>query len=90
LEFYPHEADRERSIREVIDKLFPTAQWQHRLESGAAKPEAMWPGQVLELKNERGTSGDPTAQAIADYEKIVDDGPRAVRTQAFIQFPSDS
>jgi hypothetical protein len=90
LEFYPHEADRERSIREVIDKLFPAAQWQHRLESGAAKPEAMWPGQVLELKNERGTSGDPTAQAIADYEKIVDDGPRAVHRQAFIQFPSDS
>ncbi|KAJ7761883.1 hypothetical protein DFH07DRAFT_411702 [Mycena maculata] len=72
LAFYNSEGEREDAIRPVIDRVFPGAKWRRRLASGSAKPEAMWDGQVFELKNERGSSGDPTAQIIADYEKIVD------------------
>ncbi|KAJ7661870.1 hypothetical protein B0H14DRAFT_3076927 [Mycena olivaceomarginata] len=72
LAFYTTEVERENAIRPVIDRIFPGAKWQYRLEGGSAKPEAIWDGQVFELKNERGSSGDPTAQTIADYEKIVD------------------
>ncbi|KAK7048918.1 hypothetical protein R3P38DRAFT_2506158 [Favolaschia claudopus] len=72
LAFYNSEDERENAIRPVIDRIFPGAKWHHKLSNGSAQPVAVWEGQIFELKNERGSSGDPTAQAIADYEKIVD------------------
>ncbi|KAK7022318.1 hypothetical protein R3P38DRAFT_1116409 [Favolaschia claudopus] len=73
LAFYNSEEERENAIRPVIDRVFPGAKWHHKLPNGTATPAAVWEGQIFELKNERGSSGDPTAQTIADYEKIVDD-----------------
>ncbi|KAJ7747573.1 hypothetical protein B0H16DRAFT_1725992 [Mycena metata] len=71
LEFHKTEGDMERLIRPLIDKLFPEGEWQHRI--GGGKPEAHGPGWVFELKNLNGLGGDPEAQAIADYEKLLAD-----------------
>jgi len=92
LEFYPKETDRERAIGAVMGRVFPGANWQKKTtkESKDAKggtPDATWDdGGVFELKNERGMSGDPTAQTIAYYEKIV--ATHDVCTNCLLDLPS--
>ncbi|KAJ7029948.1 hypothetical protein C8F04DRAFT_1398071 [Mycena alexandri] len=71
LDFYKTEADMEKLIRPLINSLFPGGEWQHRIAGG--KPEAHGPGWIFELKNLNGLGGDPEAQAIADYEKLLAD-----------------
>ncbi|KAJ7230753.1 hypothetical protein GGX14DRAFT_554235 [Mycena pura] len=73
LAFYPYEA----AIGVVMDLVFPGANWQKKTtkeykDAKGETPDTTWDdGGVFELKNERGMSGDPTAQTIGDYEKIV-------------------
>jgi hypothetical protein len=84
LDFYNVESERQTAIKVVIDQVFPGAVWQKTFEG--AIPDTVWAGAVLELKNEAGLGGNPTAQAIGDYEKFVDHA--TVRTNCLLDLPS--
>ncbi|KAJ7770714.1 hypothetical protein B0H16DRAFT_1306652 [Mycena metata] len=69
--FDSKEAVMEAKLRPLLDHILPDAQWQQSIQGG--KPEAHARGGIFELKNESGIGGDPQAQSIADYEKLIAD-----------------
>lgn len=86
LNFYETEAAREDQLKDLIKELFPSAKWQDR--TSGIRPEAIWDGQIFELKNERGNGGDPKAQTIGSYERLIGDGnnPGTVSTHTLDSF----
>ncbi|KAK7030943.1 hypothetical protein VNI00_013890 [Paramarasmius palmivorus] len=73
-DFYENERAKESAIRPLLGVLFPGGLWQLPIANSRAKPGAFrLLGLIFELKNEDGNAGDPEAQAILDYVKLLSD-----------------
>ncbi|KAG5649767.1 hypothetical protein H0H81_002109 [Sphagnurus paluster] len=75
---YDDEAAREKAIQDCIDiAVGQRGEWNAKLEwADAIKPRCAWWHKlflmiVLELKNIKGLSGNPSLQSLVDYGKII-------------------
>ncbi|THV04062.1 hypothetical protein K435DRAFT_714825 [Dendrothele bispora CBS 962.96] len=73
--FYDTQNSRKEVMKPVMEKLFPEGiWWQTYIGGKQAKPEAYWLlSLIFELKNQRGSHGDPTTRAVLDYIAILAD-----------------
>ncbi|KAF8191638.1 hypothetical protein K438DRAFT_2018362 [Mycena galopus ATCC 62051] len=69
--FHENETEMEQMVWSLIDELLREGKWQQNIDGGA--PWAHGPGWIYELKKQKGPEGDPEAQSIADYEKLLAD-----------------
>jgi len=75
--FFSGEDVREVALRTPLQALLPDGgKWQEPMVGGAVKPDGTWLEgffvyMILETKNEPGLGGDPFAQGLAVYTKII-------------------
>ncbi|KAJ7475213.1 hypothetical protein B0H11DRAFT_2034570 [Mycena galericulata] len=71
LAFHGSEKVMEKLMQPLLDELFEEGKWQDSIQGG--RPEAHGPGWIYQLKTQKGLGGDPEAQSIADWEKLLSD-----------------
>ncbi|KAJ7928799.1 hypothetical protein B0H13DRAFT_1966242 [Mycena leptocephala] len=71
LGFYNDEAEIVENVRPLLVELFDYSEWHESIEGGRDLTHGA--GWIYELKTQKGLGGDPEAQSIADYEKLLAD-----------------